>query len=183
MSTHAPNGVESSRHAPLASGRITIEVLPIDQFARVAAWLSKPEINTWLTSEWRHRTVEAQMIAIVVRNKRNRLFLVRCNNEPCGMVALSEIDLVDGTAMVWYLLGEPSVAGRGVTSEAVRQLARESFQTLGIRSLYAWAMADNLPSQRVLEKAGFRHVGHIRDSAVSNGVPVNRIYYDLTSSD
>jgi ribosomal-protein-alanine N-acetyltransferase len=167
----------------LAAINVSIEALPVESFGLVAEWLSKPEVNKWLTSEWRNRTVEPQVIAVVVRNRRNRLFLVRCDGEPCGMVALSDIDLVDGTAMVWYLLGQPSLAGRGVTSEAVRQIARESFQALGLRSLYAWAMADNVASQRVLEKAGFRHAGEIRESAVSNGAPVSRIYYDLTASD
>jgi RimJ/RimL family protein N-acetyltransferase len=162
---------------------ISIEPLPVDHFGLVAEWLSKPDVNRWLTSEWRNRTVEPQVIAVVVRNRRNRLFLVRSNGEPCGMVALSDIDVVDGTAMVWYLLGEPSLAGRGVTSEAVRLIARESFETLGLRSLYAWAMADNVASQRVLKKAGFRHVGQIRESAVSDGAPVSRIYFDRLASD
>jgi RimJ/RimL family protein N-acetyltransferase len=183
MSTPTTGGVGQRSATTLAPPSVSIEVLPVEHFGLVAAWLSKPDVNKWLTSEWRNRAVEPQVIAVVVRNRRNRLFLVRCNGEPCGMVALSDIDLVDGTAMVWYLLGEPSLAGRGVTSEAVRLIARESFQTLGLRSLYAWAMADNVASQRVLEKAGFRHVGQIRASAVSNGAPVSRIYYDRTASD
>jgi [ribosomal protein S5]-alanine N-acetyltransferase len=183
MSTPTTEGAGHPPAMTVASVNVSIEPLLVDHFRLVAEWLSKPDVNKWLTSEWRNRTVEPQVIAVVVRNRRNRLFLVRCNAEPCGMVALSDIDVIDGTAMVWYLLGEPSFAGRGVTSEAVRLIARESFQTVGLRSLYAWAMADNVASLRVLQKAGFRHAGLIRESAVSNGAPVSRIYFDRTVSD
>lgn len=157
----------------------SIEDLAPDHFETVAAWLSRPEINKWLTGEWRDREVVATTIAVAVRNKRSRLFLVRHEGAPCGLVALADIDLADRTAMIWYILGEANLSGRGITSEAVRLLAKEAFGSGGVSSLYAWIMEDNVPSRKVLEKAGFREAGRIRGATRSSGRQVDRVYFDL----
>lgn len=161
----------------------TIEDLAPAHFETVAAWLARPEINRWLTGEWRGRDVTASTIAIAVRNKRNRIFLVRHDAQPAGLVALSEIDVHDRIANVWYVLGEAGFGGRGITSEAVRQLARSGFESLGLRALHAWIMEDNVASRRVLEKAGFREAGRLRRAAASLDRQVDRVYFDLLPDD
>lgn len=162
---------------------IRIEPLTPDHFATVAGWLSKPELNEWLTSEWRDRTIDPMLIGVAVRNKRNRLFLVRSDDVPCGLVALADWDPIDKIAMVWYALGDPGGGGRGVITEAVRELVRTAFDTLGIESLHAWIMEDNARSRRVLEKNGFRETGRLRLAAVHQGRRLDRIYFDLVRQD
>src|SRR5262249_40102436 len=137
----------------------------------------------WLTAEWRNRVISTTLLAIALRNRRNRFFLVRCNGEACGLTALADIDVVDSTAMIWYVLGEPRFARKGVTSKAVRQLVHKSFHELNLRSLYAWVMADNALSAKVLTAVGFREAGRIRQAVASNGHQVDRIYFDLVPSE
>jgi RimJ/RimL family protein N-acetyltransferase len=162
---------------------IALEPLTPDHFATVAGWLSKPEINQWLTSEWRDRVIEPMLIGVAVRNKRNRFFLVTSDGAPCGLVALADWDAVDKIAMIWYALGDPASGGRGVITEGVRQLVRMAFDTLGIDALHAWIMEDNDRSRRVLEKNGFRESGRLRSAAVHNGKRLDRIYLDLVRDD
>jgi RimJ/RimL family protein N-acetyltransferase len=119
---------------------VTIHDLTPEHFGLVARWLAKPEINRWLTAEWRNPAVSAMLIAIAVRNRKNRLFLVRCDSEPCGLVALPNINAPDNTAAVWYVLGEQTLSGRGIISEAVIQLTRLCFGKMGLASIYAWIM-------------------------------------------
>jgi len=160
---------------------ITLEELKPEQFELAAAWLSKKEINQWLTAEWRERTITASVLAVAVRNRRNRIFVVHYQGQACGLASLADIDTLDRTAMVWYLLGEPSLAGQGVTSEAVRQLTRLAFREMGLESVYAWIMEGNTPSQRVLRKAGFASAGRIRRATRSAERQVDRIYFDLVA--
>jgi RimJ/RimL family protein N-acetyltransferase len=160
---------------------IAIEELAPDHFELVSNWLSTTEINQWLTSEWRNRVVTPALVALVVRNKRNRAFLVRCNGHACGLVALTDIDAMDRTAMIWYVLGDTALAGRGIISQAVVQVAGMCWNQLGLASLYAWIMDGNAASKRVLQKAGFREAGRIRIAAHHNGHQVDRIYFDLTA--
>lgn len=157
---------------------ITIEFLTPEHFEAVANWLSDHEINQWLSGEWRGRTVDPVAIGIVVRNKKNRLYLVRYNNEPCGLVALADWDSADNLAMVWYLLGKAPLGSHGIITEAVRQLIELSCTELGIESLYAWIMEDNTRSRRVLEKAGFKEVGRLRRAARRGERQLDRVYFD-----
>lgn len=158
---------------------VGIEPLAAEYFPLVATWLSQAEINQWLTSEWRGRTIDPSLIGIAVRNKRNRLFLARADDVPCGLVALAEWDIVDKIAMIWYVLGDPASGGRGVITQSVRELVHTSFETLGIEALHAWIIEGNERSRRVLEKNGFREAGRLRLSVVHDGARCDRIYFDL----
>ena|SRR6267378_4266871 len=154
---------------------ITVEDLQPDDFGLVAKWLSRNEINRWLTAEWRNRVVSTTVLAIAFRNPKNRFFVVRCNRQPYGLAALADIDIADATAMVWYFLGDSGFSRKGIASEAVRQLVRRSFQELKLQSLYAWIMEDNAASARVLQGVGFQEAGRIRRAASSNGRQVDRM--------
>jgi RimJ/RimL family protein N-acetyltransferase len=159
-----------------------IEELRPEHLQLVASWLTRPQINQWLSSEWRNREVNAALVAQAVRNRRNKLFVVSHESTPCGVVALSDLDTADRFAMVWYLLGEEPLAGKGITTEAVRQVCKHAFDTLELSSLYAWTMAGNVASQKVLARAGFQEAGRLRASASFCGVQVDRIYFDQVSS-
>lgn len=158
----------------------TIEPLTPEHFATVAGWLSSPDLNQWLTSEWRGRVIEPTVIGIAFRNKKNRFFLVRAEGQPCGLVALADWDPVDQIAMVWYALGETSLGSRGVITDAVGQLTRIALDELDIHALYAWIIEDNARSRRVLEKNGFVEMGHLRSGAVRDGRRMDRVYFCLS---
>ena len=157
----------------------TIEPLTPEGFPLVARWLSSPELNGWLTSEWRGRTIEPSLLAVASRNKRNRLYLVRLDGAPVGLVALADIDLADRCAMIWYALGERGQGGRGIISDAVNALCRQAFAELGLASLHAWIMRPNEGSRRVLQRNGFREAGALRAATTCHGEPVDRVYFDL----
>jgi len=162
-----------TRLAPLAA----------EQYEMVARWLSKPALNRWLSGDWRDKETSATTIAIAVRNRKNRFFLISHETRPCGLVAFSDIDLSDKTAMVWYLLGEEQFGGKGIVSAAVNQLVQLGFAELSLASMYAWAIESNAASIRVLEKAGFRAAGRLRQSANLAGQQVDRLYFDIIRSD
>jgi RimJ/RimL family protein N-acetyltransferase len=157
----------------------TIEDLTQPYFDLVASWLSNREINRWLTAEWRDKVATAVLVAVMIRNKKNRVFLVRWNGVPVGLAALADIDSADATAMVWYLLGDPAYSRRGIVSSAVAQMACKCFKEIKLASLYAWVMEDNVASTRVLQKVGFREAGRLRQAACSDGRRVDRVYFDL----
>jgi len=159
----------------------TIEELAPDHFELVGGWLSDPATNRWLASEWRGRSVTSVVMGVAVRSKRNRFFVIRHDGQPCGLVALAAVDIGDRVAMIWYLLGDKSVSGQGIITQAVKQVTQVAFGEMHLCSLYAWIMADNLASRRVLEKAGFREAGRIRQATCSGGEQVDRVYFDMAA--
>lgn len=72
------------------------------------------------------------------------------------------------TAELGYYLAE-EYWGRGIMTEAVRQLCDRLFAETDILRIFAEPFADNVGSCRVLEKAGFSYEGTLRAHAVKNG--------------
>lgn len=162
---------------------VAIRDLGHSDFDTVAGWLSTPEINTWLTSEWRSVAVTPTLVAAVAMNRHNRLYLATCGGEPCGVVALGQLDESDRSAAVWCALGDLRLRGRGIMGKALGLLVHEAFVELCLRSLNASIMATNVASIRLFEKSGFRRVGSIRYGVVSDGKWVDRVVFDLIPED
>ena len=83
------------------------------------------------------------------------------------------------TAELGYYLAE-EYWGRGIMTEAIRQLCGIVFDTTDILRIYAEPFAYNTGSRRALEKAGFRYEGTMKNNAVKNGKVLDMALYSLT---
>jgi ribosomal protein S18 acetylase RimI-like enzyme len=63
-----------------------------------------------------------------------------------------------GRVEIGYGVAE-SARGKGVATAAVRQVMARAFADPGVDEVYAETAVDNTASRRVVEKAGFSHVG------------------------
>ena len=72
------------------------------------------------------------------------------------------------TAEMGYYIAE-DWWGRGVCTQAVKQVCQYAFATTDILRIYAEPYAFNTASCRVLEKAGFQFEGVLRSNAEKNG--------------
>lgn len=77
-------------------------------------------------------------------------------------------DVYEKSAELGYWLAEEHW-GKGIMTEAVRQICREAFDRFDILRIFAEPFADNLGSRRVLEKAGFAWEGTMRNGVYKNG--------------
>jgi len=59
--------------------------------------------------------------------------------------------------------------GKGYATETAMRLLRYGFEDLGFHRLYATCDPNNLRSRRVLEKAGMRLEGHLRENVLKRG--------------
>lgn len=80
------------------------------------------------------------------------------------------------TAELGYYIAE-SYWGRGIMTEAVKQICRYVFENSDIIRIYAEPFAYNEASCRVLEKAGFQYEGTLRSNAVKNGKVIDMKMY------
>ena len=82
------------------------------------------------------------------------------------------------TAELGYYIAE-EYWGKGIMTEAVRQICQYVFEKSDIIRIYAEPFAYNVASCRVLEKAGFRYEGTLRNNAVKNGKVIDMKMYSL----
>ena len=86
------------------------------------------------------------------------------------------------TAELGYYIAE-KYWGRGIMTEAVKQMCRYIFDNSDILRIYAEPFAFNAASCRVLEKAGFKYEGTLRQNAVKNGKVLDMKMYSLLKSE
>lgn len=78
------------------------------------------------------------------------------------MIELRHFSPVDRRAELGYWTA-PGHRGKGYATEAATAMCDVAFDTLRLHRVEAGAFARNHASIRVLEKAGFRHEGHLRE--------------------
>jgi ribosomal-protein-alanine N-acetyltransferase len=105
------------------------------------------------------------------------VWALEVDGEAAGGIGIElHTDVERVSAELGYWLGE-SVWGRGIATEAVKAVTAEVFARFDLTRLYAVPFADHTASVRVLEKAGYVREGHMRQSAIKDGVIRDQVLY------
>lgn len=73
--------------------------------------------------------------------------------------------------------------GQGLATEAARALVEFGFRTLGMHRIWATCHVDNARSARVLEKAGMRREGRLREDVLKGGAWRDSWLYAVVEGD
>lgn len=96
-----------------------------------------------------------------------------------GMIAIANVDRENKlSAELGYWLGQKHWR-QGITFEAVSLMLDMAFNDLGLKKVFAKVMEPNKPSAKLLEKAGFKQEGFLRDYEKRNGQWMNVYYYGI----
>ncbi len=108
----------------------------------------------------------------------DQLWALFCDADetPVGLIALDSIDAADGVANIWYVLGDETRGGQGLTSAAIDRFLVAN--PAGLVTVTAWIGAPNTASIRCIEKAGFREIGRISDAFAVDGARHDRILFE-----
>ena len=106
-------------------------------------------------------------------------FAVTLNDKAVGSIGVfRQSNIHRLTAEIGYYISE-EYWGRGITTEAVKQTCEYVFANSDIIRIFAEPFSHNAASCRVLEKAGFRSEGILRQNAVKNDKIVDMKMYSL----
>lgn len=114
-----------------------------------------------------------EWIALVKKQKIVTTFCIEANGNLAGSIGLIlKDDVYKKTAEIGYFIGE-DYWGKGIASEAVRQLIVYIQKNFDIVRLYAEVFEYNKASMRVLEKNGFYLESIRKKAAFKNNVIVD----------
>ena len=106
-------------------------------------------------------------------------FAITVDDKAVGSIGVfRQVNIHRQTAELGYYLAE-EYWGKGIMTEAVKQICEYVFGKSDIIRIYAEPFAYNKASCRVLEKAGFQCEGILRKNAVKNGNIVDMKMYSL----
>jgi len=110
-------------------------------------------------------------------------FTIATADEPIGGIGLVLGEDVNRfCAELGYWLAEP-FWGRGITTDAVRTFTEWGFEHFTLNRIFATPFADNVASERVLEKAGYVCEGVLKNAVIKDGVVRDQGMYARLSDD
>ena len=125
-----------------------------DSFSRWFGWARASTRES--VQEYTQQAVEAMTVGnawhYVVRTRQGSLI---------ARVGLTQIDSINFSAELGYML-RTDFEGGGLMTEAAQSLLSHAFSAGGLHRIVAYADVENVGSQRVLTRLGFRHEGTAR---------------------
>jgi len=161
---------------------VELERLTSENYGTVAAWLSDPAINRWLAGRWQGQTFDERHVAMIVAPPSTRVFLIRAEGEPAGVVALTEINMAERSASMWCVI-DPHRRTKGLGTAAMRAAIRIAFDELKLASIWAWITEGNEAALKMDLRVGFKRAGTFRRGALLDGQLVDRWLIDLLPED
>lgn len=120
-----------------------------------------------------------EYISAVLSSDENETFVfaITVDNKVIGSISVfRQGNIHKQTAELGYYIAE-EYWGKGIMTEAVKQICEYVFDKSDIIRIYAEPFAYNTASCRVLEKAGFQYEGTLRSNAVKNGKVIDMKMY------
>jgi RimJ/RimL family protein N-acetyltransferase len=96
----------------------------------------------------------------------------------CGVVILRGAE----EGEIWYLV-QPESWGKGIATDAARQLLGLGFGELGLHRIWATCLPENPGSARVLEKVGMRKEGFLIGNLKIHGVWKSSFLYAMLAEE
>mgnify|MGYP000856639104 FL=1 len=110
-----------------------------------------------------------KFISMCLRQEPYEVFAIEFEGEYVGNIGLHrQSDVYRKTAELGYFIGEP-YWHRGITPRAVNLICEYGFRELDIIKIFSGVFSFNTPSQRVLEKCGFKLEAVLRAAVIKNG--------------
>jgi aminoglycoside 6'-N-acetyltransferase len=149
---------------------LSFRPLERSDFPRLAEWLAAPHVAAWWPGPNDLPAIEAKYGPRVDGIEPNEVFVVEADRKPIGMIqryrirdypeweqAMRAATIPNDAAGIDYLIGEPTLVGRGVGPEIIGQFVDETWcQLPDVSAIAVSVQQANRQSWRALEKAGFR---------------------------
>lgn len=156
-----------------------------DEFERVAGWLQEDRNQRWLDFGGGRKSVDAVGLKVMCQRPLHwlRVYVPDGQEQPVGIVGLSNVDFEFRTAEAWCVLGEKEYGRRDLTVRAGAELLEQAFGAMELRSVFAWTVEVNRGGRRLLERLHFNYVGRRRRCHMVEGRLYDRLLFDLLAEE
>ncbi|MBI3043003.1 MAG: GNAT family N-acetyltransferase [Betaproteobacteria bacterium] len=164
-----------------------MKLLPLDRPEHIelaASWLAQVENHQWLDFGNGGQAISPALLKIMAQRDTHfiRLYTSPLDDAPIGIAALNNVDRRFRYGVFWGAAGDKSFRSRGWGTLAGSKFLTLAFRELGLHVIQTW-VAEGNPSQRLVERLGFRFVGRQRQCHYIDGRAYDRLLFDLLASE
>ena len=159
---------------PLKGDKVLLEPLSFEHCSdRYASWFLDAEVCRENRHGSGHYTVEdtRDYVRSIQHSEKDLVFAVRLlsTGEHVGNISINDISWANRFAEISILLGEKTVWGKGIGTEACRLAISHAFGALKLHRLWMGMTAGNLRMITVAKKLGFIFEGRFKDAFFKDG--------------
>lgn len=128
---------------------------------------------------------EKHWVEDTIRNTSN-ITLAIClkeTNEYIGNASITSINMINKSAQSHSMIGEKKYWSKGLATEARILLNYFGFYERGFNRIWSHILEDNIGSQKMCEKCGYKKEGILRESVFKNGVFKNQVVMSVLRKD
>ncbi|WP_374124176.1 GNAT family N-acetyltransferase [Leptotrichia hongkongensis] len=117
----------------------------------------------------------------LISAKKEKMFAVRLlkNDELLGNIGFNSVDLLNCTAVIGIMLGNPNYQRKGYGIEAVKLILDYGFSFLNLRNISLSVFEYNEVAYNLYKKAGFKEAGRLRKAVEIMGKTYDVIIMDM----
>lgn len=117
--------------------------------------------------------------AAIKKDASAHLFAIDYEGISIGSIgAIFKDDIYRLNVEIGYWLAE-EYWGKGITTKAIMLISRYIFTSFDTLRIFAEPFADNIGSQKALEKAGFRKEARFKNNIIKNGIIKDSMIYAI----
>ncbi len=175
-----------SQLTDLESERMRFELVRPEHLKDIATYLADDEIRSNMKLETLNTLEKQEAWFEYYRKCREKGEMVqwtgylKSDQSYAALLTIKEISWKDQRAELGYSVSKPHWR-KGLASEAAAHALNFAFKKLNLHTLYAQISPDNLASQRVVEKLGFRQEGHLKECFIYKDKFYDLLQYSIVN--
>ena len=164
--------------------KVTIRKFERKDIAKKVEWINNSANNRFLHYDIPLNIEKTQNWFDGIKDREDRFdAVIEADGLPCGTIGLLSIDKKNSKAEYYIAMGEVSLKGKGISTQATKLILEYAFLSLKLNRVYLFTEIENIAAQRLFEKVGFIKEGCLREEILSHGKYVNRFAYGILRSD
>lgn len=148
-------------------------------------WLNDAEVNKFLETRWEEQTLPKikSFVKEINQSTHSYIFAIEYQGNHIGNIKIGPINERYKYADISYFIGNKDIWGGGIATDAIKTISKFAFEHLLLNRVQAGAFGSNLGSIRVLEKAGFKYEGCLREKIYTERFLDDHLLYGLLSKE
>jgi len=179
----APKPVQSPREH--LTDKIRARAVRLDDIPNLMKWFNDPILAKFMSDPSKIYFEDSliESFFVKVHNDTDLLIEDLVTSKPLGFLSIYDLDEVNNSAEISFLIGENEFRGVGLGKEISRLVAKICIEELNLNRVVASVTVENLRTIKVLEDVGFKKAGLLREYQVVDGRKFDEQIMELLSED